>query len=284
MTSEIIALVFLGLLSFFLLLQGWFRGFFHLEDKEWKLPIQIYHVITPFALYISISFITARLALGPFRQKIIVSYLAYASWINALISFCIFMTLWIYWRCLNPTLRWGILLRPNQNFSFKKDLTQAFYAWILSFPLVLWISHLLEQILFKIYNISELPDQIAVQFLKSTFDHPLYFVLAILSIVLFAPLIEETLFRGFLQSYIRQYLGPKQAILITSVCFALFHYASNQGLGNVSIIPSLFILSLFIGLLYEKQGSLVSSMTLHSLFNAISVINLYLFGGKPFSI
>ena len=86
------------------------------------------------------------------------------------------------------------------------------------------------------------------------------------------------LFRGFLQTYIRKHLGPKQAIVITSLCFSFFHYASGQGLGNIMIITSLFVLALFLGFLYEKQGSLLAPMVLHASFNTISVINLYLFG------
>ena len=114
-----------------------------------------------------------------------------------------------------------------------------------------------------------------------TFAHPSLFVLTISTIVIFAPVIEELLFRGFLQSFIRQHLGSKQAICITSVLFAFFHYSSEQGIGNLPIIISLFVLSLFIGFIYEKRGSLAAPIALHAIFNAVNVVNLYFLGGMP---
>jgi len=177
-------------------------------------------------------------------------------------------------------VRNGILRRSSEKGRpLLNDVWFAFFAWLLAFPLVLFLSQLLELLINWSFSITQLPDQNAVLFLKSTFENPLYFILATLSIVVLAPLIEETLFRGFFQSYIRQHLGSKQAILITSVCFSLFHYTGAQGLGNISIIISLFLLSLFLGYIYEKRGSLLAPMVLHATFNAISVINLYLFGG-----
>ena len=130
----------------------------------------------------------------------------------------------------------------------------------------------------KLFQVHKLPDQLAVKFLKLTFGNPVHFLLAIVSIIVLAPLIEETLFRGFLQTFIRKHLGSKQAIFITSFCFSFFHYSPGQGLGNIMILISLFVLALFLGFIYEKQGSLLAPIILHASFNAVSVINLYAFG------
>lgn len=141
------------------------------------------------------------------------------------------------------------------------------------------LNALFESFFASFFNIEQLPDQVAVKFLKMTFEYPLYLLLSVFSIVVLAPLIEETLFRGFLQTFIRQHLGSKQAIWITSACFSFFHYSSEQGLGNIPIIGSLFVLALFLGYLYERQGTLIAPMALHASFNAISVMNIYFFGG-----
>jgi hypothetical protein len=123
-----------------------------------------------------------------------------------------------------------------------------------------------------------MPDQTAVRFVKMTLEHPPYFLLAALSVSVLAPLIEETLFRGFLQSFIRKHLGSTQAIWITATCFSLFHFSLDQGVGNIPIIGSLFCLALFLGFLYEKQRSLLASITLHATFNTFSILNLYFLG------
>lgn len=279
MSSEIGATLAFGIIAALLIIIGFRRGFFAFQDKEWEVPIRFVHLIGAFAIYFIVTFSSSTLAVAFLKNQIMANYLAYSSWLNFAISFCIFVILAIYLKWIPEKVRKGILRRPNERHPLIEDVWAALYAWILAFPLVLFMSQMLEIVIFKIFQVTQLPDQIAVKFLKSTFEDPIYFILAVISIIILAPLIEETLFRGFLQTYIRQHLGSKQAILITSVCFSLFHYSSGQGLGNISIIVSLFVLSLFLGFLYEKQGSLLASMTLHASFNLISVINLYLFGG-----
>ena len=122
----------------------------------------------------------------------------------------------------------------------------------------------------------DFPDQIAVLFLKMTFEKPGFLVLAMSSIVLFAPLIEETLFRGFLQSWLRRHLAPLPSIAISSILFTSFHYSGDQGASNISILSSLFVLGCFLGFLYERRQSLFSPLLLHGLFNALSAANLYI--------
>lgn len=279
MSSEVGATVAFGILALLLLFIGVRRGFFHFPTTTWEVPLRFWHLIGAFAIYFIVTYFASSLAIGLLRRQIITHYLAYSSWLNFGISFAIFLCLALYLKALPASVRRGILRRSKDGYSLSEDFWNACYAWILAFPLVLFLSQALELVITHLFQIPQLPDQIAVKFLKSTFENPLYFTLAVLSIVILAPLVEETLFRGFLQTYIRQHLGSRQAILITSVCFSLFHYSAGQGLGNVSIIPSLFILALFLGFLYEKQGSILASMLLHASFNAVSVINLYLFGG-----
>lgn len=280
MSSEIGAIFAFGILALLFLWMGWRRGFFVFPSVEWEVPVRFMHLIGAFAIYFLLSFGTTTLVIAFLKPWIANNYLAFSSWFNFLMSFLIFCCLAIYLRQLPERVRKGLLRNPSERGKpLAGDIGFALTAWVLAFPLVLFLSQTLELLITAIFHIKQLPDQIAVQFLKSTFANPLYFLLATLSIIVLAPLIEETLFRGFLQSFIRQHLGSKQAILITSVCFSLFHYASGQTLGNISIIISLFVLSLFLGFIYEKRGSLLAPMTLHASFNAISVINLYLFGG-----
>ena len=171
--------------------------------------------------------------------------------------------------------------RDLKKASYLEDFRFAASAWLISFPLVIFMNQLIDFLLHIIFRISTLPDQLAVRFLKMTFQDPLQFFLTVFTIVILAPLIEETLFRGFLQSFIRQHLGSKRAILITALCFSFFHYSPEQGLANISIIGSLFSLALFLGFVYDRRRSLAASIALHGYFNAINVLNLYFLGGFP---
>ncbi len=92
-------------------------------------------------------------------------------------------------------------------------------------------------------------------------------LIVVLPIVL-APLAEEVLFRGMLQSMIRQYTRrPWVAILITSPLFALGHLPSEW-----TAIPALVFLSIVLGYNYERTGRLLPCIVAHAGFNAIFVI------------
>ena len=287
MAADLAGLFIFGALSLLVL---WFarkNGFFHLEEQKdhWSPPIRWYQVVFAFAVYFGVAIFLVPLFSKFLRSSVFpgnapVDFLGYASWLNFITSSAILLGLALFFFRLPHTI-YGKILKKGDALEPKKDLQTALLAWLFSFPIVLFVNQLLEIVITHIVHVERLPEQIAVHFLKMTFDYPVFFSLAILTIILFAPLIEELLFRGFLQSFIRQHLGSKQAILITALCFSFFHYSPEQGLGNIPIIGSLFVLALFLGFVYEKRGSLLAPVALHATFNAISVINLYFFGDFP---
>jgi membrane protease YdiL (CAAX protease family) len=84
--------------------------------------------------------------------------------------------------------------------------------------------------------------------------------------VLIAPIIEELLFRGLLQSTLRSLgYGPWLSIAIGSFFFILFHAAPSHW-------PALFVLSMSLGYSYERSGSLLRPIFIHAIFNATSVV------------
>ncbi len=86
-------------------------------------------------------------------------------------------------------------------------------------------------------------------------------VLAALVAVLLGPLIEELLFRGFLQGFLEPHLGLRGALISSSVVFASLH-----GLAG---LPILFALSLFLGWLQQRTRSLWVPWFAHALNNAV---------------
>ena len=256
------------------------RGFFVFPAIEWLVPVKLYHILGAFAIYFFGSMAAGTLFTALIKAGAPSDLLFVSSWFNFITSGLILVLLAIFWRAF-PELK-AIWVRPNgEPHNYTEDVAFAFIAWFVSFPVVLFMSNFFEYFISAVFHVTQLPDQLAVQFLKMTFGNPLYLFLAVGSIILFAPLLEELLFRGFLQTFIRKHLGPKPAVFLTSLCFAFFHYSADQGLGNISIIGSLFALALFLGFLYERQGSLLAPIALHASFNAISVLNLYFLGGIP---
>jgi membrane protease YdiL (CAAX protease family) len=254
------------------------------EEVKWEFPIRWIHIAIVFAIYFAAVIFLSPLLIAVLRRLLTSSpAIALATWLNFLSSFFILAFIAIYCSTLPRNVAWKIWRRSDRAF-FIQDIGFASLSFIIAFPIVIFINETLDLIISRFFHIVELPDQLAVRFLKMTFEYPRYFFLSLVSITVFAPMLEEVLFRGFLQSFIRQHLGVKSAILITSLCFSFFHYSPEQGMSNISIIGSLFPLALFLGYVYEKQGSLFASMILHACFNSISVLNLYFLGGFPKAI
>jgi uncharacterized protein len=275
-----------GVLTLAVLFVAWRANYFAFlkEEVKWEFPIRWVHIAIVFAIYFAAVIFLSPLLISVLRRLLISSpAIALATWLNFLSSFFILACIAIYCSILPRNVAWKIWRRSDRAF-FIQDIGFAFLSFIIAFPIVIFINETLDLILSRLFHIVELPDQLAVRFLKMTFEYPRYFFLSLVSITVFAPMLEEVLFRGFLQSFIRQHLGMKSAILITSLCFSFFHYSPEQGMSNISIIGSLFPLALFLGYVYEKQGSLFASMVLHACFNSISVFNLYFLGGFPNAI
>jgi membrane protease YdiL (CAAX protease family) len=283
------SIILFGIFSLIMLLIGKRRDFFSLPTaaKTWRFPIQWTHVVGVFAIYFGVASILTPI-FGKILQHFLLAHptptalLRYASWINFINSGTVLLFLLVFFFYLPKSIHSPIWVRKeSEKHLYKQDFLFAALAWAISFPLIIFVNQLIDWILSHIFQFQLMPEQLAVHFLKMTFGEPFYLLLAILTIVVFAPFIEEILFRGFLQSFIRQHLGSKQAVVITSTLFSFFHYSPEQGMTNLTIIASLFVFSLFLGFVYEKKGSLPTSIALHALFNLINVGNLYFLGGIP---
>jgi membrane protease YdiL (CAAX protease family) len=76
-----------------------------------------------------------------------------------------------------------------------------------------------------------------------------------------AGVVEETAFRGYMQSYLER-IGPTFAILATSTAFTLLH--ATHGLAYLlAVAPGFFLASVVYGYLAQKSGSILPGMALH---------------------
>jgi len=91
------------------------------------------------------------------------------------------------------------------------------------------------------------------------------------AVVIGAPIVEELLYRLCVQSmFLRLTRGAWQgwaAVLLTSGVFALMHLA----LAPPSAVVSLFVLSVGLGIAYERTGRLGVPVVMHAGFNAVNV-------------
>ncbi|MEC7839125.1 MAG: CPBP family intramembrane glutamic endopeptidase [Chlamydiota bacterium] len=155
-----------------------------------------------------------------------------------------------------------------------KDIALGIGTWFICIPLVATVDGVI-QLFIKYFFAKDPVEQVAVQQLKLSVQDPLLYTLTILCVVIVVPIMEEILFRGILLSWIRTFVGRGWSITISAFIFACFHFSSNQGITNIQIILDLFVLSCFLGFIYERQQSLLSPIFLHITFNAVSVIRLF---------
>lgn len=148
--------------------------------------------------------------------------------------------------------------------SFAHFLGRALLYLLAAYPLIL-----LVQVVAIAFSGGDTPPQDIVQFLQkaeTVRDRGAVLVMA----VVVAPLAEEFIFRGYLYPVGKKYAGPFLSAMVTSAIFALMH-------GHPQSVPSLFVLALCLTLSYEKSGSLLVSVLMHSVFNALSVAGILFF-------
>lgn len=92
-------------------------------------------------------------------------------------------------------------------------------------------------------------------------------VLIIILAVAVAPLVEEFIFRFFFYGIVRRYLGRFVGVVSTALLFAAVHAHLPSAL-------PLFVLGCCLALAYEWSGSILVSMTMHTLFNSITLTAL----------
>ena len=150
---------------------------------------------------------------------------------------------------------------------WRADTVRAAAAWIISLPvcfglllLTIWLIRAVApehaDKLIQPHGMLEVLERVSTPWRVGVF----------ISAVVLAPIGEELLFRGLVQSSIRQYTQrPWLAVGIASALFAIAH-------GEQHGWPALMALSMIMGYNYERTGRLTSPILIHALFNATNLL------------
>lgn len=283
--NEVFVIVFFAIVALIAIAIAKRKGVFALSKSENTIIVNHNAIILSFFLYLLINLFISPLALKLLKALFlkfnvilssesivlssIINVLSYLLVISALALTSYFL--------LKDQIRYIWKDKRSEPVSsYAADIKIGIIYWFVSFPVVMFCTNFFELSLKFFLGLKELPEQAAVNYLKMAAGHYYFYIVAIISVLVFAPFIEEFLFRGLLQNYFKNLFGIKSGIILSSIFFALFHYSPDQRFSNIMIILSLFVLSLFLGVIYEKQKSLISPIVLHATFNAISIFNLLL--------
>jgi membrane protease YdiL (CAAX protease family) len=143
-----------------------------------------------------------------------------------------------------------------------RGLWSGFKAILLLMPMV-WMVTTLTAIVCDALGIARSPHSL-IRIADSPLSATMRWLL-VFAVVVAAPVFEELLFRGHLQSVLSRGLNrPWAAIVITSLIFAAFH-------AELWMFVPLFVLSCGFGLMYERTGNLWAPVTMHAIFNGVSL-------------
>jgi membrane protease YdiL (CAAX protease family) len=145
--------------------------------------------------------------------------------------------------------------------TFLRALSTGAVLLFFGYPLILW-SDIITQ---RLFGGGSSRQNIVESFSESrTLDQR---IIIIIFAVAIAPVIEEFIFRFFLYNVIKRFFGRVVGITFTAVLFAAAHAHFP------SFVP-LFVLGSCFAIAYEWSGSILVAMTMHSLFNSLTLTAL----------
>ena len=162
----------------------------------------------------------------------------------------------------------GEFLFKNDYFQFKgspiKDAIMiGFKGWLMIIPFVLLVSLIMNSLIDNQNGSNPLLEIVLNN------NNYLSFILLFLTTTLLAPLFEEIIFRGILLPILSRDFGIILGISISAFIFALAHL-------SISEMPPLLVLGIGLGITRIVSGSLLSSVIMHSLWNGLTFLNLFL--------
>lgn len=142
----------------------------------------------------------------------------------------------------------------------------AFFVYMISFGIIAYIVSLL----IPNFNFTQTQE---IGF--SGLSHQYEYILAFATLVILAPLAEETLFRGYLFGKLKKHAPIWLSIIITSVLFGGLHLIAGEQLQwNVAL--DTFVLSLVLCSLRLVTGNIWAGILLHMLKNGIAYYFLFI--------
>ncbi|XP_009775663.1 uncharacterized protein [Nicotiana sylvestris] len=97
---------------------------------------------------------------------------------------------------------------------------------------------------------------------------PISITSCILVYCIITPSLEEIVYRGFFLTALSSTMKWQQAVIVSSVVFSAAHFSAENFI-------QLFIIGLILGCCYCWSGNLRSSIIIHSLYNALTLLITY---------
>jgi len=145
--------------------------------------------------------------------------------------------------------------------SFVRTVSTGAILLFFAYPLILWCDVITQ----RIFGGGSSKQSIVEFFSGSrTIDQRITIIVFAVGV---APVVEEFLFRFFIYGVLKRYFGRLLGITFSALLFAAAHAHFP------SFVP-LFVLGSCFAIAYEWSGSILVAMTMHSLFNSLTLTAL----------
>tara|TARA_Y100001978_G_scaffold95096_1_gene85167 strand:+ start:6 stop:848 length:843 start_codon:yes stop_codon:yes gene_type:complete len=159
-----------------------------------------------------------------------------------------------------------ILKKDYLQFNFRpiaKGLIDGIKGWIMIIPIVL-----LTSLLMNVFIKNQMGSNPLLEIVLNNNNY-LAFLILFITTTIIAPFFEEIIFRGVLLPVLSRDFGKIIGIVFSSFIFALAHLSFSE-------FPPLFILGIGLACTRLISGRLISSVVMHSLWNGLTFLNLFL--------
>ena len=155
-----------------------------------------------------------------------------------------------------PIAAWGLLDPPRFQFS------KVFLTLMLCYAALFTYTAIALALPFELFKPeSNVPQEL--------FDHAGVVPLAVVFILIVAPLTEELFFRGFLFQGLASSWGFWPGALVSGSVFAIIH-------GSIGLFLPFLVIGGLLAWVFRRTGSLWNSIAVHFMFNAISLTGVFL--------
>ncbi len=179
---------------------------------------------------------------------------------NLLICFYVFYIVNVEYR--QPIAALGL-----STADLSSNVMQGIKLYLLTLPLIVLTGFIIN-LISSYYGVT--PDMQDVA--QWVLEEKSFFILTSLIVfgIIIAPVIEEIIFRGFLQTTLKNSFGGRYAMVISAALFAGVHM-------DLFAFLQIFILGMLLGYLYEKTQTLAASIIVHVLHNSLTFVFLLYF-------
>ena len=183
-------------------------------------------------------------------------------------------TVWEYFLVFITTLvlsLWIMFPLLKESWAnFKSDWSKTLISCVLGLVIILVFSALLGALANFLSQQTSSENQQSVDTLLKNVP-----LLATFSAVIFAPIVEELIFRGIFYRCLRPRLDATSAMMLSGLLFGLAHISQALLQGNFAELAYVIVYG-FLGILfagmYEYRQNIYGSMIMHALYNGIAIL------------